>query len=932
MQIDQRIMEIIEQHASRTPEPDRATRNMERYLAALEGPTPLPSQLRAMAMLFSVSQFLANFCAQRPQEFIDALADTKRTLTRDMLTRRAQRELLLSPDAPEQQALSALRIFKKRYLLRITLRDVMRMSDVMTSMEELTALAEVCLEASLAHAHATCTRRYGRPTEGAGGLCLIGLGKMGGHELNYSSDLDLMAVYSAEPEGMTEGVQNPAGLTVNRITNQEYFIKLTEMTSRLLTKASDEGIVYRIDLRLRPQGQRGDLAMPLSGYRDYYQSIGRTWERLALVRARPVAGDMAVGEAFMSVVEDFTWGRPVGADTVEEIRSLKKKIDSTCTVDDIKRGYGGIREAEFFVQTFQLMHGAHNRPLRTCRLLNAIQGLRHLELVDEADMATLWEIYVFLRRAEHFLQMRDDLQVYKLPASKEDMLALARAMGFDSAEQFLSDLRVRRMKVKTLYNTLLGSAEDVHAESLTLLEGDLSQEELRGYLEFRNSKQLDEATSSMQRLREHMARGRDRELQGLLRRLMPDLLEGALASPSPDRGLMGLEAMLPMLETMEHDALSSMPNNRPLVRGIVSVMALSPMLTRLMLSDAAYIKRLAASMPRRKPLSAMQRELENLSSSEIGKYRAHEWLRLGMLFLSGSMPSMHLRQSLSALAEAMIRCVVARHGSAEGFAVIAMGKLGGREISFGSDLDMMFVAEGQQGLEVAQALIRELGAYSAGGKLYEVDTRLRPEGSKGPLVTDIAGYRKYYLDAAQGWEIQALTKARPVAGGRGAACEFMQMAREAIDARGRGWGLEQIRAMRGRIMHEHVREDDALDIKLGPGGLEEIEFHVQWLVLRHCGQAPRVLVQSTLAAIHRLERQTVLVPEQAMALRLAYLFYIKLLSFLKLNEIDTLPMHGEVATLAAAFMSSPSPDALVEKTHALRDKVLKALESLEVLL
>jgi glutamate-ammonia-ligase adenylyltransferase len=229
-----------------------------------------------------------------------------------------------------------------------------------------------------------------------------------------------MAVYDNN-DGQTSGILNPSGVLYNKVSNHEFYCKVIELFNKLLSSHTEDGIAYRVDFRLRPQGQRGDIALPLKAYQTYYQSWGRTWERMMLIRARPVAGDLKLGKSFIETIRPFVWRQTLEIAEIEEIRGLKKKIDSTFDRDDIKRGYGGIREAEFFIQTFQLLFGGENKSLRSYRILNAIQALKWMNKVPEEDLTTLWDNYIYLRRVEHYLQMKEDLQTHTLPSTDSDL-------------------------------------------------------------------------------------------------------------------------------------------------------------------------------------------------------------------------------------------------------------------------------------------------------------------------------------------------------------------------------------------------------------------------------------------------------------------------------------------------------------------------------
>jgi glutamate-ammonia-ligase adenylyltransferase len=917
--------------ATRTaPDPVRAERNLERFLAAEPGAAERPLALRTAARLFSVSQFLANYCIAWPDELSLASAELKRPVTRALLRERAEEEYAFSGLDDTETFMKRLRRFKKRYLLRITLRNLSEETGPVEAMDELSALAETALQSALAFSLSATEKRYGT-LEGQEHIALIALGKLGGGEINYSSDVDFIAVYR-EGGGESSGVLSPTGITVNRIRGHEFYSKVLETLARVLSVPTEEGIAYRVDMRLRPQGQKGEIAMSIEGYRAYFENWGRTWERMTYIRARPVAGDGELGRAFMEMLADFVWRSPVDYSEIEEIRALKRKIDSTFLKDDIKRGWGGIREAEFFVQTFQLIYGLEHRSLRTYRMLNAMQGLRRLGLVPEREVSALWEGYLFLRQVEHFLQMKDDLQTYTLPTSGEELEALGRAMGFDGREGFLSEVRIRRMSIRNMYNSLLGTEADVHAEALSILQGDLRDEEIKGYLAFRSVADTEASLKDLMRLRDLTDAPRTRHERELMRRVIPGLLERALRAASPDRALGGLASFF-SVHGIREAHLTAFTEERELAAGMIDVFSLSDVLTRLFLSDPMYLNALVEEMPIRKTLRRMRRELDRATRAPgeldalLSRYKAVEWLRLGMFFLSGILSARDLSRYLSHLAEAVMgRAVEGTDAGRHGFAVVALGKLGGREITFGSDLDLIFVSESPEGQRAAELVLKTLTAYTDRGMLYEVDMRLRPDGTKGVLVKDLDGYRKYYTEKARGWEVQALVKARPIAGDCRLAAGFMDMVRQVLARRGGELGRDDVRSMRETIIREHAHSPEAVDVKVGPGGMEEIEFFVQWLQLHHAAVHSRVLVQDTVTAINRLVRDGVLDTDDGGALEEAYGYYQKLKALQRLNSEHALVAGSEFSAFASVFMNHRGDDELFRRLAGLREQVLAIVD------
>jgi glutamate-ammonia-ligase adenylyltransferase len=920
-------MRKIKDAASATPDPQKAERNLLRLTESTAGGAGIEPFIEDLALLFASSQFLANFCISCAEEIPALLNDIESPVTSERLRLGASAgpASLIRGERPPRisEIMRSLRLFRKRQILKITMRFLKGYTDIISSMNELTLLADTVLSFALEASIRLNHQRFGEPDNGK--IVLIAMGKLGAGEMNYSSDVDLMAVYN-DGEGQTSGILNPSGVRFSRISNHEFFCKSIETFGKLLSSATEDGIAYRVDLRLRPQGQRGELALPVSAYKTYYESWGRTWERMALIRARPVSGDSETAAEFMDMISPFVWKKTIDYAEIAEIRSLKKKIDSTFTKDDIKRGYGGIREAEFFVHTFQLLYGGENRQLRNSNTLAAIEGLRQTGMIADSELDALKDSYLFLRTVEQYLQMDMDLQTHSLPASAGDIDVLARKMSFPGSKEFLASLRLKRMQVKNMYNSLLGSSEDVYNEVLNLLEGDLSDEELRGFLSFRKALDAGRCTKSIRTIGEHMSLFKTIKERGIIRDIVPRLVEQAMSSESPDRALAGVEDLLARyrIRTVQ---LTAMKEQKELMEGIVKIFSLSPYLSGIFLSKHLYLNILIEEWGIRKSYEEIEerlgRAIERGDDFEtvLAEFRRLEEIRLGMLFLSGILDIEDLFIALSNTAEAIVKMIVRKLG-AEDIAVIALGKLGGRETTFGSDLDIVFVSDATDAMSHAERVIRSLTAYTEAGRLYSVDTRLRPDGSKGILVNNPSGYRNYYLQKAQAWEIQALLKARPLAGDSHPAGEFMSVAAEAITSRGRGITHRQIIEMRERIISEISGEQGGIDIKLGPGGIEEIEFYVQYLQLSNADilHEPE---QNTIRALTLLEKMKMLNSSDADILRRAYTYMRRAETFLRLNEEQALSPGSETARLLSIFMKHRDQDELTARIREIRQDVLK---------
>ncbi len=923
----------IKSVARETPDPVRAEKNLERFFSKLKDPEAFREFLNEIALLFSYSQFLSNYSIQFPDRLLYALQTSKEPITRKLIREEISDTLPPYEQLKEEDLLRWVRFFKKDLLLRVTLRDLLGLAETDKVLEELTFLAEGIIEGVLRASDVIMRRRFGDPPPGGGGLVLIGVGKLGGEDLNYSSDVDLVGVYGSS-EGETSGQLTPSGVRVNRISTHEYYNKLLETLSRILSQQTPDGIGYRCDLRLRPQGQRGPLAQPLDTCRRYYENWARTWERMVMIRARPVAGDRAVGDNFMEIIQPFVWKSPDYTE-IDEIRGMKKKIDSTFSKEDIKRGYGGIREIEFFVQTFQLLYGTEIQELRTNRLGEALRGLSLLKGLDKDELRFLWKTYLYLRKIENYLQMRDDLQIHKLPDNEDELGVLGRKMGYGGAQDFLRDLRVKRMGVKDMYNSLLGTEEDVRAEALGLLETDLKDEEIRSYLTIKGFTDPEAGLKSLRSLREQLSRYRSQKERRLLRGVLPVFLDEAMRAPSPERALRGIEQFFSSFGRDEA-YLEWFSDQQRFLRGIVKLFSMSVYLGRVFLSNPIFLDLLMEGMSIKKRKREMQMQLmryiraggENYLEAMV-EYKKWEELRTGLLFFSGYYDIRDLMRMLSLLAETVVQVLIERHAPSSGLLAVGMGKLGGREITYGSDLDIIYIADAQDAFGLAEEITRELNRYTPKGQLYEIDLRLRPDGSKGTIVKSMEGLRNYYLKSAQPWEVQALLKARPIAGTLRSRQAFLDLRTEVLEKRGGELRWQLIEEMRQRIISQVSDKEGVIDLKFGPGGLEDIEFFTQWLQISGIKTGKRILVSGTLEALKRLSKWGVITEKQAVKLSESYIFLRTVETYLKLDEMKGLKRDTQTARGIARLLGMQDETELIDRIAELREDVIGLIDGMD---
>lgn len=912
--------------ASATPDPERAFKNLLSFCDANpRRADELTSHLRPASMLFSISQFLANFSISNPDALFEAIGRIKEPFDRESLHISLREELADSGGQPREALMGIVRRFKKRALLRNTLRDILNVTDISESMFELSMLADVIVGESLQILKSGMREIYGEPDNDA--FSVIAVGKLGANELNFSSDIDLMYLYATE-HGETSGVAVPQGIGKNRISNHEYFCKLGEGLSRFLSMSTGDGIAYRVDLRLRPEGHKGSIAMSLSAYEIYYESWGRAWERAVFLKARPAAGDRGLGTEFMEMMSPFVYRKYLDFNAIDEIRRMKTKIDETFKKDDIKRGYGGIREIEFFVNALQLIYGGRDKILRNPGTLKCLHLLLQKNIIGQTDCSVLLDNYAFLRKLEHRIQQVNDLQTHSIPPDRGEVLALARKMGFPESSLFLSDLRRRRSLVRQTYDSLFRQDEPGDKKSQdnvkVFFDEELSEGELRELLTVYHIEDKERALRNIIRIRSSMYEFQTFRGRRLLLEILPAFLSEALTCRFPDAALNNLESFAELLSS-EESYLEFFAGNRQLIPVLVDIFSQSEYLARAIIKRPEYLELLSHEMYPKRSLASLKRELNGIVNSgrsfseAIRIFKQMEEIRLGTFFLDKKIDVRDLTKGLSRTADSIVSvCYDELHREGE-ISVIGLGKAGGRELTFSSDIDLIFASEDnvtEGDTRVAERLIRLLIAYTQDGMAYKVDVRLRPEGTKGPLVSAVSAYRDYYMTSARFWELQALLKARPMAGNARAGMLFMNMRRDVLITKGREVSSGDVRAMRERIERELSKEAGGYDIKLGPGGIEEVEFLVQYLQLINCHTDHSLLVQGTTDALRRLHNSGIIDEKTACFLRDSYLFYRKVESFMRLTGEPVLREGSSALKSVQAFTGFSSADAFLSDLNA----------------
>ena len=885
-----------------------------------------PEFHRQLAAVLAFSDFVAERCTRHPRLLTDLTdsGDLQRTSGAGEYAARLARALEGVAEAADLGL--RLRRFRGREMVRIAWRDLAGLADLAETTADLSALAEACLDHALAWLYRWQSAAQGVPT-GADGrpqaLVVLGLGKLGAGELNFSSDVDLIFAYPGP--GETRGTDRP-------VANDDFFTRLARQLIQVIGHPTADGFVFRVDLRLRPFGDNGPLVMSFDALESYYQEQGRDWERYAWIKARAVAGDRPAGEDLLRRLQPFVYRRYLDFGAFESLRTMKLMITQEVARKglerNIKLGPGGIREVEFFGQIFQLIRGGVTPDLQERGIRKVLAVLAERGTISEDTRRELDAAYVFLRNVEHRLQEAADQQTHDVPREDAGMARLAAAMGFDTAAAFTAALDGHRHAVHGHFQMLLEAPEaEGHASAVareldtiwTQAAGAARASELLarvGYDEPGEVLRLLDHLRSDTETRALSLTGRQR-----LDRLIPLILREASHASQP---LSALRRILDLVRTVERRTsyLALLLEYPAALRRLVKLADASPWIASFLAQHPVLLDELLDSRtlyrpPDRDALAAdirrrlAQAPADDLESQieELCIFKQSNVLRVAAADVTGRLPLMRVSDFLSDIAEIAVNAVVdlawdhlvERHGTPvcrldgrpceRGFAVIAYGKLGGLELGYGSDLDLVFLHAGVDGPtrggprpidtaqffnRLGQRVIHILTSHTRAGKVYEIDTRLRPSGISGILVRHVEAFGDYQLNEAWTWEHQALIKARAVSGEALITARFDAIRAQTLARRRESTRLRaDVIEMRERMRRERSRpEAGVFDLKQDPGGMVDIEFLVQYLVLRLAQRHPE-LVQWTdnVRLIQTLIGATVLNEYTAHVLKHAYLIY-----------------------------------------------------------
>ena len=841
--------------------------------------------------VWACSEFISHTCISDPALLIDLIesGDLDRQISPAIYRSMIGNRIGLCAD--EHTLHRKLRLMRRREMVRIAWRDLAGFSGLEETMSDLSALAEQAISLALEHHSRWLLARFGQPF-GVNGepasMVVLGLGKLGGSELNYSSDVDLIFAY--DHPGRTRPKAGEDG-----IDNQVYFIKLGQKIIAALAQATADGFVFRTDMRLRPNGSNGPLVLSCPAMEHYYQTHGRDWERYALIKARQVAGDENAGQEILDILKPFVYRKYLDFGAFDSIRVMKGMIERELEQADfnqnIKLGWGGIREVEFLIQSHQLIRGGRENSLQTSRLYQAMTALKKLGVIDDEARTGLTTAYRFFRNTEHRLQMVQDKQTQMLPQTQMEQTRLAWSMGFDNWDRYIEKLDAHRNHVHDQFRMILDEEPDLpkggspgRDQLVDLWQGKLdgpqSREILTG-LGFQSS-------NSTPRLLQGFREGRlYQAFSGIERdridRLIPLALREAGTHSDAERGM---AAFVSVIEAIGRRSayLSLLIENRIALKQLLHLCAASPWLSRHIGRHPVILDELLHPIMdiRNRDDRDLKSELDHrlvqidLDDAEgrmvaLREFQNAQLLRIAAADVSRVLSVTDVHRALVQLAEVLlnsvfgdaVRFVEGKQGAAPcSGGVIAYGKFASGEFGYHSDLDVVVcydssLADGSFSRSqaeyfysrVGQRLVHLLMARTQAGLLYETDMRLRPSGRSGTLAVSLSGFFNYQINSAWTWEHQALVRARVVVGEKGLIDRFEQ-ARTTILSMERDPDqlADDITGMRRKMINENcISTEQMYDIKLDEGGIVDIEFLIQYWILRHTHSCPNLAEPRTTA-------------------------------------------------------------------------------------
>lgn len=933
----------------------------EDFSVPLANLTQQTELLGEMAQVWAGSDFVAESCCSDPVLLFDLIGsgDLQRNYDKDAyIEKLAER---LQSVFSEDELMRELRLFRRREQIRIIWRDLARKASLVDTTTHVSWLADVCIDLALNWLYEQACEKWGTPSTLVNDewvpqrMVVIGMGKLGAKELNVSSDIDLMFTYQGK--GVTRGGKR-------ELDNQEFFVRLGQRLIHVLDSRTADGFVFRVDMRLRPYGQSGALALNFDAMCQYYQLQGRDWERYAMVKARIVAGDKQAGIQLREELRPFVYRKYLDYSAIEALRSMKELIrreeKQRGLQNDVKLGSGGIREIEFIAQVFQLIRGGKDKRLQQRGLRGVFETLVDLDIMPARDAQGLMQAYEFLRNTEHALQAVRDEQTQRLPDDALGQLRLAFSMGFQGWVSFSSELERHRCLVHEEFIRLIAppkseeeqDAKSVELEQWQVLWRQLSRQELNDEWasEFVVEKGFYEPQQVLKGLQQLATSKKVASLQPIpqqrLDEVMPLLLAELATVKQPSQAL---ERVLPLVDSVLRRTayLVLLMENPGALTQLVTLCAASPWIAEelalhpILLDELLDVNDLYSPLDPEALRNELRQHLLRIPEDDVEEqmdclryFKRAQVLRVAASEVTGISPIMKVSDHLTYIAEVLLDEVLQmawkhmtdKYGVPQqaggvpcdpSFIIVGYGKLGGVELGYGSDLDLVFLDDAPNGLatdgeksvdnavfftRLAQRIIHLLTTFTSAGQLYEVDMRLRPSGSSGLLVTSLEGFKSYQDKQAWTWEHQALVRARVISGSKRVQEQFEALRKEILSkSREEAELRAQVIEMRSKITEmfaTHKRDDEILKktfgLKYDAGGIVDIEFIVQYAVLRWSQSHPELLQYTdNIRILEVLEQLQLFFAEDAEWLREAYKALRTVIHRLTLDQQPSRLSHAE---------------------------------------
>ena len=914
------------------PNPDNARNVLERYKEINKRISNKKADI--LKTLSSYSCFLGRVLLIDPY-VLDYLS-----LTKNIKSKKSPKEYLKETDLIRRNSDSAetlgsqLRQYKYREFSRIIYRDILELASFNDIMEELSDLASSIVEATYRfYSEELDTKQYGE-------FVVLGMGKLGGRELNLSSDIDLIYLYRDKGHPGT-------------------FFKLAERVTKTLSAVTEDGFLYRVDLALRPGGSKSAVAVPIEGAIEHYFYWGDTWERAAMIKARPIAGDIRLGEEFISEIEPFVYKKFLDYTSIEELKEMKTKLDKLQKKRDVKLGKGGIREIEFFIQALQLVNGGEIKELRETNSLTALKKLRDYNFIDETEYETLTQSYLFQRKVEHNIQLVDERQTHKIPESAEDIEILSKRCGLKNKEEFEELFKKETSVVSKIYKHLFfepsQKTEEYGKEFWELADfltvGNIDEEEAVENLSKLGFKNPVSAIDLFSKLLDPRLGALTQGGKLTARKVIPAFLGEILKSYDPDSALVNLERFISGIG-WRSSIYAVLQENPDIITLLARLFSTSGYLSNFLIRHPEYLDVITLKDVRAE-FSSKQDMLVSLKASmkeaqdeeekldTIRRFRHVETLKICLRDLNKEVDPFYVGKYLSMIAEAVLEVglelaadIVSRTNKNKKkkmkMVILGMGKLGGQEMSYNSDLDVIFLYEGNDHeyySKLGQKVISVLSVPTGEGYAYKIDLDLRPSGRSGALVTSFDSFKEYHEDSAQIWERQALIRAMPAAGNMELGSKVMKSVNHFVYGEQYPKDFyKEINHLRSRMEKELAKETASkVNIKTGRGGTVDIEFLVQMLQLKYGGKYKDLRVQNTVDALLSLKENKLIKVKEYGILKEGLYFLKKLENLLRLlhdrsiNDLHESDFEKLATEIDVNYNGQKLKEKYISKTNKIRD-------------